>query len=286
MPVCIKWGYEGSVKRFLTVLSLVAVFIYIAVVLLIYQNQRNIMYHPILEKIMPANNWGISNVEIMHVLTEDGIRLEGWFITPKIKNQKIIVFFHGNAQNIGSSYSGVSKLLEDGYGLLMVEYRGYTGHKGKFTEQGVYKDCRAFIDWLHQTQKVKYSDMVFYGESLGTALSVQMASEYDGYALVLLSPFSSMVDLARIQYPYLPIYLLLKDKYLSKRKIGKIKIPILILHGDKDTIVSMELGETLFNAANEPKKFVRINNGGHNNLYELGAVDYIRTFLENKNGAQ
>lgn len=285
MQVCIRRGYGGNMKRLLSVSSLVAFFIYIAVVLFAYQNQRNIMYNLILEDIAPYE-WGASDVKIIHVATEDGIRLKGWYVPPQKENHKIIVFFHGNGQNIGSSYSGVSRLLKDGYGLLMVEYRGYAGHKGIFTEQGAYKDCRAFIEWLYHTHHVKYSDMVFYGESLGTALAVQMASEYDGNALILLSPFSSMVDMARIQYSYLPVSLLLKDKYLSIQKIGQIEIPALILHGAKDTIVDIELGEMLFNVANEPKQFVRINNGRHNNLYELGAIDYIRVFLANENGVQ
>lgn len=168
----------------------------------------------------------------------------------------------------------------------MVEYRGYAGHKGKFTEQGVYKDCRAFIDWLSQAHHIKYSDMIFYGESLGAALAIQMANEYAVHAIILLAPFSSMVDIAREQYSYFPASLLLKDKYLSDEKVQQISIPILILHGDNDSIVSIASGRRLFDAANNPKEFVEINGGGHNNLYELRALNYIRAFLENKNEGQ
>ena len=265
-------------KRFFSVFCLTALFIYLAFALSIYQKQRALMYTPILEKLS-RSDVGVQNVKIIHIETEDGLRLEGWYVPPQKENNKIIVFFHGNGQNIGSSYSGVAQLIKDGYGLLMVEYRGYAGHKGTFTEQGVYKDCRAFIDWLSQTHQVKYSDMILYGESLGAAVAVQMASEYDAHALILLAPFSSMVDIARARYPYLPVSLLLEDQYLSDKKIQQIRMPILIMHGNRDRVIDIESGGKLFEAANEPKKFVEFPQGGHNNLYDFGASQHVLNFL-------
>lgn len=263
-----------------------ALLIYTAFVLFMFQNQRKIMYQPILEKpvVKDLNN---ENIEIIYVKTEDDIVLEGWYIPPQKLDSKIIVFFHGNGQNMWSSYSGVSRLLEHGYGLLMVEYRGYAGHDGEFTEHGVYKDARAFINWLLQTQKIGTSKIVFYGESLGSAPAIQMAIEYDCHALILLAPFSSILEIAKIKYPFIPVEYGLIDRYMNIEKIGSIdNIPLLVLHGQKDQVIPLTSAQKLFEKAKEPKTFVNFPQANHNNLYDFSASQHVLDFLtsiESKN---
>lgn len=261
------------------VLIFTALLVYIAFVLFMFQNQRKIMYQPILEKsfIQNSNN---KNIQIINVKTDDGVDLEGWYVPPERVDDKIIVFFHGNGQNMWSSYSGVSRLLEHGYGLLMVEYRGYAGHDGEFTEQGVYKDSRAFINWLLHSQKIETSKIILYGESLGSAAAVQMASEYGGNALVLLAPFSSILEIASRQYPFIPVKYLLKDRYMNIDKIDAINnTPLLILHGKKDQTIPLSSAKRLFEQAKEPKKFITFPQANHSNLYDFGASQHVLDFL-------
>lgn len=236
------------------------------------------LYQPNLEKASPADV-GASQATIIQVKTSDGLALEGWYFPPSAEMNKVIVFFHGNSWNIGMSYPHMKDYLDDGYGLVMAEYRGYAGHSGEVSEQGLYKDARAFIDWLHLENHISYNDMIFYGESLGGALAVKMASEYQPHAVVILASFSSILEFAEDQYPYVPVALILKDPYLNYKAIADVPSPVLILHGKQDNIIPYEYGKRLYIAANEPKKFVSFENGTHVNLYDLGARDVIRAFL-------
>ena len=261
------------------VLSIVS---YIALILYFYTYQLKIMYTPIIDKPVPVD-WGAENPQIIKVRTKDNILLEGWFYPPHLDN-KVVVYFHGNGQHIGSTFVGVNQLLDDGYGLLMVEYRGYAGHDGKVSESGLYKDARAFLNWLHIDQDIKYENMIFFGESMGSALAIQMANEHKAHALILFAAFSSIVDVAKFNYPYLPVSFIVKDKYLNSTKIANVNnIPVLIVHGTMDDIADVSLARMLFVAAKEPKYYIELEKGTHMNLYELGAIKTVRGFLKKIN---
>ncbi len=162
---------------------------------------------------------------------------------------------------------------------MMVEYRGYAGHKGIVSEEGLYIDARTFIDWLHTTRNIPHKDMIFYGESLGSAIATKMASEYKPAAAILVSGFSSLVDLAFYKYPYLPVSLLLKDQYRNDRAIKRFASPVLILNGKKDDLVNFRFGKKLYKAANDPKEIKTYDDGTHTNLYDVGARQDIINFL-------
>jgi hypothetical protein len=171
-----------------------------------------------------------------------------------------------------------------GYGLLLAEYRGYGGNPGLPTEEGLYNDARAFLQWLRMEKGVEPSDTVLYGESLGTGVAVQMAAEAGAKevpyrALILEAPFSAAVDLARETYPFLPVNLLMRDQFKSREKIGNIHTPLLILHGNKDEVVPLQSGQALFEAAHNPKTFIVIDGGTHHNLYSHGAASSVLEFL-------
>jgi hypothetical protein len=247
-----------------------------------YQQQNRLLYQPKIEKISPQDV-GADAAEIINVTTKDGLSLEGWYFPPSHENKKVIVFFHGNRWVIGDSFYFARDYLNYNYGLLMVEFRGYAGHKGRVTEQGLYADSRAYIDWLHTEKGVPYSDMIFYGESLGTSLAVKMASEYTPHAVVLLAPFITMIDAAKQHYPYIPVSILLKDTYLNDKAIKKVSSPVLILHGKNDRLVNYKFGQKLYEEANEPKEIVIFEYGNHVNLYDLGAHKVIRDYLDKLN---
>lgn len=252
---------------------------YVGFCLFMYQQQDELLYQPQLKK-MDRLEAQAEAANLIQVKTSDGIMLEGWYFLPTIKNKPTIVFFHGNGWNIGQSFQNVNFLLSAGYGLMMVEYRGYAGHKGTVSEEGLYNDARAFIDWLRNERNMSNENMIFYGESLGSAIATKMASEYKPAATVLISGFSSMVDLAFYKYPYLPISLLLKDQYRNDRAIKRFSSPVLILNGKKDDLVNFRFGKKLYKAANDPKEIKTYDDGTHTNLYDVGAREDIIEFLK------
>jgi len=136
--------------------------------------------------------------------------------------------------------------------VLLISWRGFSNNPGKPTEKNLYQDARKSIEWLNR-KGINNKDIILYGESLGTGVATELAQSNSFHGIVLESPFTSIADAAKIYYPYLPVNLLLKDRYDSIKKIKNIKIPILIMHGKKDNIVPFFMGEKLYQMANEPK---------------------------------
>lgn len=218
-------------------------------------------------------------VEVVSVKTEDDLTLQGWFFPLKSETKGTIVYFHGNAGNIKDRLFKIIPYLENGYEVLLCEYREYGGNPGEMSEQGAYADARAYLNWISKRPEIDQSKIFYYGESIGTGVAVQMASERIPSVLVLESPFSSALDLAKIFYFFLPVDFLLKDRFLSSEKIASIKVRLLIVHGDKDDVIPISLAKKLFALAHDPKRFVEIRGGNHNNLPLLGLSDHVLEFL-------
>nr|MBA3537185.1 alpha/beta hydrolase [Tatlockia sp.] len=159
----------------------------------------------------------------------------------------------------------VRQFLTAGIGVLLLEYRGYGGNKGRPSEEGLYIDARSAMQFLGQ-QSLAAKHLVLYGESLGTGVAIKMAAEYPVCALILQSPYTSLSALARYHYPW--VFISPRDKFNSLALISFIKIPLLILHGKKDEIVPFEQALKLYNQANEPKKMIAMDNKGHNNIWD------------------
>ena len=137
---------------------------------------------------------------------------------------------------------------------MIVAYRGFSGNKGKPTEQGLYEDAKSTLNWLKE-HAVKEEQIIIYGESLGTSVSVEVTQHKNFAGIVLESPFTSMIDTGKFYYPYLPVSLLLKDKYETLKKLKNINIPILVMHGKKDKIIPFHMGKKIYDSAKEPKFF-------------------------------
>ncbi len=251
---------------------------YIGICLFMFQKQDEMLYSPKKVENIPVLA-DADNAQIITVKTEDGISLNGWYF-PAQKQMPTIVFFHGNSFTISDTYSYIKSYVNDGYGLLMIEYREYAGHEGKFSERGAYSDARAFLSWLYQQDGINPDNTVYYGESLGSAIAIEMAKYAEPRALILLSSFSSILDVTKQQFPYLPIWLILRDKYLNDIKIKNVNCPVLILHGGKDVITPLSFAEKLHQAANEPKKMIVYEQGTHINLYSYGAYNEITKFIK------
>ncbi len=216
--------------------------------------------------------------------TQDGLDLAFWHAAPQ-EGKPVIVFFHGNAIHALQGIQRAAFFHQAGYGFVMAEYRGYGGNKGRPTEQGLYQDARAVINKV----KVLYPDapLVMYGESIGTGVAVQMATEFPAEfpaaAVVLEAPYTSITDVGRAQYPIFPVALLLRHKFESDTKITEIhNAPLLIIHGTRDTIVPYRLGRGLYERAAEPKFFLEVDGAGHNDLHAHNILPRIEAFLSNK----
>ena len=173
----------------------------------------------------------------------------------------------------------MANLRSTGAGFFLLDYRGYGGSGGSPTEEGLYLDARAARDWILQHAP---GELIYLGESLGSSIAVDLAAEHPPAAMVLQSGALSLVDVAKSAYPFLPVALLLKDRYDLRDKIGSIDCPLLCIHGDEDRIIPMRLGRQLFDASEEPKEWYEVRGGDHNDMPLEGGEPYyerIRDFL-------
>lgn len=248
-----------------------------AIFMLIYAFQRHLIYFPD-TRTPRRQDFQAGDMHVVKIPTKDGLSLRSWY-KPAINKQPTVLFFHGNAGHIGYRMPLARALINEGFGLFLLEYRGYGGNKGNPNEQGLYADAHAALQFLQQ-QGLKPAEIVLYGESLGTGVATKIASEHPVCALILQSPFTSLADAAHYHYPWLPIRP--RDHFNSLERIRAIDAPILILHGEHDQIVPYNQGVTLFQQAKPPKSFITIANGGHNDLWSdvffQDVVHFIRKY--------
>ena len=251
--------------------------LYLLVLLALYFMQRSMIYHPDPTRPEPAA-WHVPDMAAVSLKTDDGLSLLAWW-KPSRDDRPVIVFFHGNAGHLGYRGLKVRGFLDQGFGVLLVSWRGFSGNAGKPTEDGLYADGWSALRFLDQ-QGIGAKKIVLYGESLGSGVAVELASQGAGHVLVLESPFTSLVDAAASRYPIFPVRWLMRDRFDSLSKISKVAVPLLIFHGGADAIIPVSLGRTLFEKANEPKEGVFIQEAGHNNLYDFGAAGIVSRFLK------
>ena len=241
--------------------------------------QRNLLYGPTPgQPERPA--YGAEDMMIARYQTVDGLDLTGWY-RPAAEGRATIVYFHGNGGHLGERVFKARPYMDRGYGMLLVGYRGYSGNPGRPTEVGLYSDGRAAIEWL-AGQGVPAERIVLYGESLGSGVAVQMATEHPVAAAVLEAPFTSIADVGQRQYPFVPVDMLLVDRFDNLSKIDQLGAPLLVVHGERDRTVPPAFGRRLLAAAPEPKHGVFIPEAGHADLYEFNAVTHILEFLANQ----
>ena len=254
--------------------------IYLFVVTGIFIFQRQLEYFAYSAPLGTPTDAGVPEMSDIHFTTADGLNLFSWFAPPKKKGGEIVVLFHGNGGNIAMRAYKAGLFLERGYGVLLCEYRGYSGNPGSPSEQGFYSDGRAVLKWL-QDKGYKKSQLVIYGESIGTGVAVQMALETQPKYLILEAPFTSAADVAKDNYHYLiPVDLLMFDRFDSIDKIKQINSDLLVIHGTDDGIVPTKFGIQLFKAANQPKRLLLVHGAGHVDLYNYGAGTPIVDWLD------
>jgi fermentation-respiration switch protein FrsA (DUF1100 family) len=226
--------------------------------------QRGMMYLPSGEVVSPADA-GLPAAEQVTFATEDGLRLHGWFVPAGAAGDgTTVIVFNGNAGNRSYRADLAAGLARAGLSVLLFDYRGYGGNAGSPTEEGLALDARAARRYLDTRADVDRERVVYFGESLGSGVAVRLALDRRPRALVLRSPFTSMVDAARYHFPYLPVGWLLRDRYESDRLIARIGCPLLVVAASHDTIVPSEQSRRLFAAAVQPKTLVIVEQADHN----------------------
>ena len=267
-------------RKNLLQLILIIFFLYFFILVYLFFYQRNLLYLP-----NENNNSGdkISvDIEKVKIPTSDNIELLGWYHEKNLTDHKTLVYFHGNAGSLENRIHKLNHFKDMNINFLIIAWRGFSGNNGKPTEQGLYIDGKSAIDWLIK-KGADEKNLILYGESLGTGVAIHLA-QYNNYAGVILeTPFTSMIDTAKKFYPYIPVSLLLKDKFENYKKIKNINSPILVMHGEVDQIVPFFMGKKIYELANEPKYSYFTKYDNHMMEYDEKLVFAIKSFLKSLN---
>ena len=253
-------------NSFLYVIKFFILF-YIALLGTIYTFQRKLIYFP--SKARPSlGNWRGIYTEVQ-TQTEDHLRLTHWYSK---QGRPYIIVLHGNAGNIEGRAYRFKFLVDQGYSVLLVSYRGYGDNLGQPTESHLIADSTLALEWLFKQEGVHPEEVVLFGESLGSGVAIALATQYPVKGLILDGAYSSITEIGQSDFPFLPVRWLLKDTWDSQSRIKKVQAPILFIHSKKDSIVPFRFGQKLFQAANEPKRYVWLEHSGHDDTLEVKSV--------------
>lgn len=246
------------------------------------QMVNQFLYYPgPLPPDLPPPQWA-GGAEEVWIKTGDGVMIHGlWW--PHPAGEPVILFLHGNAQEVYSWSLVHQELAPLNYRLLLIDYRGYGKSKGEPTEAGLYLDGQAALQWL-QDQGVSASEIVVFGKSLGGGVACEITQGLELKALILESTFSSLGSVAAKLFPIPFVERVLKKSYTSITKIPEMRCPVLIIHGDRDELIPFQEGEKLFNAAPYPKELYIVHGAGHNDVSMTAGAQYIMRiadFLKN-----
>jgi fermentation-respiration switch protein FrsA (DUF1100 family) len=262
----------------MAVLRLLALLAAVCALMLIFE--RRLIYFPTRAHDATPRALGLASEELA-LVAEDGVRLHGWFL-PVPGSRLTLLVCHGNGGNashrLDRALLAHARLQAD---VLLFDYRGYGRSEGSPDEEGTYRDARAAHRWLRE-RGTPAGRIVLFGESLGSAVALQLALDTGGTAraLVLESPFASIPEMARAVYPFLPVWPLVRTRYDNLAKVGGLRVPLLVLHGDRDEVVPFAQGRRVFEAAPEPKRFYAIPGASHNDTYLVGGDAYWRVLAE------
>jgi hypothetical protein len=256
--------------------------------LLVWLGQRRLIYFP-MGQVPPPAAAGLPGAEAISFLTDDGLTLGGWFVPGAPPSRLVasaakegqpvtVIVFNGNAGNRAFRAPLAAALAERGISVLLFDYRGYGGNPGSPSEEGLAADARAARRYV--AGRAGSDRIVYFGESLGSGVAVRLAAEQPPAALVLRSPFTSLTDTGRHHYPFLPVGLILVDRFASIDRIRDIRCPLLVIAADNDSVVPTDLSRRLFEAALEPKRLAIIDRTDHNDYELLAGQRVLATVLD------
>ena len=237
----------------------------------------------------------VARVEDVQLAAADGVRLHGWFCTPQVgrggalepvETKQTLLFLHGNAGNISHRYEIIEDFVKLPVNVLIIDYRGYGKSEGSPSEEGLYADAQAAWDYLTTVRGTPASQIVIFGESLGGAVAIDLATKTQACGLVVQSSFTSIADMVAELMPFVPRFVL-RTKMDSLSKIGRVSCPKLFIHSQADEIIPYKLGRRLFDAAHAPKQFYEVKGASHNLTFDIGGAAYyeaLRNFINSSCG--
>ena len=247
------------------------------IALAVYFAQTRLLYYPAnpeREVTRTPAQVGLAHEEV-RLTTADGVSLAGWFVPAEPVERGVVLFFHGNAGNIGHRLDTLRFLNDLGLSTLILDYRGYGDSGGRPTEAGTYRDAEAAWHHLVDARDIGPERIILFGRSLGAAVAAELATRHRPAALVLESPFTSVPDLAAQIYPYLPIHWLARFRYDTAGAAGRVACPVLVIHSTDDEIIPIAHGRAVFERVRGPRRFLEIS-GGHNTAF----LDSEREYME------
>lgn len=227
--------------------------IYLGVIVYIFVKQRTLLYHPEHE-IVGLEQFDMPNTEEIFLTTKDGVKIQTWYRKPD-EGKEMVIFYHGNSGHIPQRIDKLKELKEMGYGFIIPAWRGFGKSEGSPTEEGIYNDARATIDFIKK-EGYDLKNVIVVGESLGSGIATKMATENEFKGLFLITPYTTIADRAAEIYFYIPVKSLLKDNFDNINNISHVKEPVFIIHGDNDNIIPHAHSLKIIEKANEPKKLI------------------------------
>jgi uncharacterized protein len=250
-----------------------------AVLALIWIGQRRLIYFP--DRTLPTvAAAGLSGVEPVEMPVEDGSTLHGWFFPAASQPAPFtVIVFNGNAGNRAYRAPLAAALRRRGLAVLLFDYRGFGDNAGNPTQQGLEADGRAARAYVVGRPDVRPDRVAYLGESLGTAVATILAARHPPAALILRSPFTSLADVGSIHYPILPVRWLLADQFAAADAITGVRSPVLVIAGDRDSIVPAELSRQLFDRITASKELVIVPWADHNDQALLDGEQMIESIV-------
>jgi hypothetical protein len=244
--------------------------------------EESVVFHP---SRYPEGNWHPEELafEDAWFRAEDGTKLQGWFV-PHEKPRAVVLFCHGNGGSL-ATWADALRTLHDRVGVTAMgfDYRGYGRSEGTPNEEGVFADARAARRWLAQRVGIPEKEIVVMGRSLGAAVAIDLATD-GARGLIIESTFTSMPEVGHAMFPWLPMRSIMQTQFDSITKIKKYHGPLLQSHGTADRLLPYAMGQALFAAANEPKKFVAIPGGDHQDPQTPEFYAALDAFLDSLDG--
>jgi fermentation-respiration switch protein FrsA (DUF1100 family) len=278
MPVGRSRGALAVLRKAAIIAAAVVAALYLLLIAGLYFLQRSIQYPgwAVAEPVEPSSLAGLG-IRDVRIKTPDGETLDAWFAPPD-PGKPVIVYLHGNGGRLSDARWRYIRMHAQGVGFLALSYRGYGNSTGRPTEEGLFIDGLAAYDWL-RAQGVAANDIVLHGHSLGSGVATYVATQRPIRALILEAPFTAAVDVAADLYWFIPVSWLMSDHYASRERIKDVHVPILIAHGERDSVVPFEQGARLYGLANPPKAFVRMRGSDHSTLTRDGVYHCYWKFL-------
>jgi len=265
----------ARLKRALIVFAVAVGVLYAGIVGYMYANQQSLLYKPEGELPEP-NSVGLADVDVISLPMADGAVLTAWSAPPAIEGAPTVLFFHGQSGNLGDRADRLREILNSGFGLLAPSYRGFPGSDGEPSELALISDGVQMFDQLDANG----TDIVLYGQSLGTGVAAVVAEQRpNAQLLVLEAPFTATVDVAAERYPWLPVSALMRDQFATRDIIDRVSVPTLIFHGTDDETVPLHHGQALAAIAGDAAQLHVVSGGTHNDLWSYGLWDEVQKNL-------